>query len=644
MPYRGMTRLLAGGLVAAALTGVPMSSARAYTPAEFVTPLAGDTVSGTLAITATTDAPYLLIRAAQEWSPVNTGWIEQVVPAADGRATWQWPTFGFESRATVLYAVPCDTAAQATCHFDQQVSQRVAVDNQFDVFDVSAVDTSYHPAFDPPIEVTLEGGPEGGDLHVMHDYQDLGSAAVGASTTLSFPTTAEDVGRRDVLRVLRCSTLNSSICVVDAADTQFFFVRHGLGLSTAAGTQRFSPNGDGRSDAIGFPVRAPVTPTYVEGSWTLLTTEGQELVPPTPMQVGPVAPFEYGVYVDPLAAGATDLPEGDMVLRATVKATEHGHLFSQTLSIDVESDLSGPPPAPVTTRYPSFAPHPDFYPGGYRDRAVFDIEVDTYPKVAIVDSDGTVMAEPFVSFRASGSAAYTSWDGDYPRTRPEGDYRLRVVLSDDVGNQTVSYSAPVTLSYDYYQEKSRIIRVSAQKSLFDNWSGRCGRLRKPGLRGGKGSIGYYSEGKCKTDNPSRGAAAAAHRLRLPAGDWFDTLRFRVDGGPLVRNHRAGFLTISNDDTALGSLKPLDDTWRWHLKVQRRGKDMVWPDGSIYWLVNSGYGQRYDVRRFEVKMVYGDWTGVPGSEPYPAQVPARSASTRETPDRGPAPRSPSPPSG
>jgi len=399
---------------------------------------------------------------------------------------------------------------------------------------------------------------------------------------------------------------------------------------------RLSPNGDGVGDTASISVTVSDVIEESRLTWNLAPVGGEDLLS-EPVEV----PFE-GLFVawdlDPAAAGL-DLTEGVYTLTVEWTGVKDGLNVAVQDAMPLTVDFTAPQLA-VTAMAEVFYPTKDDWPRQYANTVKFGV---AYTPTAIdnnhysyewrvVNADGRVVA------RATDNSRWDSkvvWDGRSRGSRaPEGSYRLELTASDSVGN-TAEYvaDAPVRLSHAAYRRVAWHKTVTARGSMFADWSGDCGRIRKPGVKGGKGSLGYYSNGRCQTDDVSKGVAVAAHRVVLPRSEAYSTVRIRAHGGPVERRHLAGLRGISNEDTALGRLTALSGPWGMVGWIRHRASRMMWRDRAIYWYVNTGYGQRFDITSFDLTLKRTIWTGPRGTAPYSRTAAGRPAMRApEHPDR------------
>ena len=199
------------------------------------------------------------------------------------------------------------------------------------------------------------------------------------------------------------------------------------------------------------------------------------------------------------------------------------------------------------------------------------------------------------------------WDGrryDTGSLFPAGSYRFRVRMTDEVGNVGMFAGGTVTLTAKRLHAKTWTRTISARASLAANWSGNCSSLRKPGLRGMTGSVGYYSKSKCSGRTADSRVAAG---LTCCGCRPRDDVQHRLDQGvrrgrQAEARHRAGqFLLRPNGDVL--TTRALSPSHGWLAGGSTKASRLM--DGArwIGWAVSTAYGQRYDVKSFTVTLTY-----------------------------------------
>ncbi|MCW2780264.1 MAG: hypothetical protein JWR35_713 [Marmoricola sp.] len=230
----------------------------------------------------------------------------------------------------------------------------------------------------------------------------------------------------------------------------------------------------------------------------------------------------------------------------------------------------------------------------------------TSEQVDIVASGGaTVRSFPPVSDNSQLSQQF-SWNGqdNGGAAEPAGSYTVRVTVSDDSPNPSMTTSSPFTLSTKQLVTKPWSRTVSASGSLARKFVGKCSTVRKPSLRGWSGSIGLYSNTKCKGKTFQTSHVESLHTVRLPAAISYKTLSVSTYGGAAKSNKRSfayiDYLTTNGVYTASHRL---GSGVTQHAGLTRATTPFVFSDHSIGWLVYTAMGARYDVKNFTVHLSY-----------------------------------------
>ena len=188
---------------------------------------------------------------------------------------------------------------------------------------------------------------------------------------------------------------------------------------------------------------------------------------------------------------------------------------------------------------------------------------------------------------------------------PAGDYWLDIEATDSVGNKTV-VRVPATADLAAKQTRAVTRTVTAKASTVDTFVGRCSQLASPSSHRWKGSLGYYSKSRCKS-NGRAAEVISAHAVTLPdafLGD-YPSVRVYAYGGKSKGVSRSYLLFgyyFHNGKAGEGIQIPAN--LGWHGGWKGRGGDYVavrpgQPAVMAWWVGLTG-GARYDVRSFKVK--------------------------------------------
>jgi FlgD Ig-like domain len=282
--------------------------------------------------------------------------------------------------------------------------------------------------------------------------------------------------------------------------------------------------------------------------------------------------------------------------------------------------LAAPPDRTPPTLQVTGVSNPTFYPvrDGFKDLvkvtyAVSDDSADTTLRrqVQITDGQGAVVLDRATDVATPGTHSF-SWDG---RTasgalNPKGDYTVTLTVTDSAGNVSTPRSRVVTLSPKRIVDRTFRTTVSATWSAFDRDVGRCATLRKPSLRGWAGSLGYYSNTRCRATGVAS-MAATTNGVYVPRAfrGRYGDLRINVYGGAAR--------TRPSSSAALDYWNAKRDAWvarkfmgsavRTHSGRRVGARPLVHPNPEgrpiVVWDFLTAAGDRFDVKTFTVVLRY-----------------------------------------
>jgi hypothetical protein len=280
--------------------------------------------------------------------------------------------------------------------------------------------------------------------------------------------------------------------------------------------------------------------------------------------------------------------------------------------------LADPPPPPPTDPPPTVSASlssPDLYPvtDGYKDRVKISWTTtdDGGPMYTFVR---IAPHEPYSSYiygiwadSTPGEHYVDSWDGrDFnQRIVPEGVYDISVHVTDYSGQSASVDAGTVTVSHRHLVHMTWTKTVTAAGSMVDRFVGACSTLRRPSKRGWTGSLGYYSNTRCKKTF-RKSLVATEHRLTLPAiptPGRYDSMSITAYGGAARTKPRSY--------AYLEYLKPTGDIHK-SFRLTRRltTHTATWipvrylTNGrNIYWIVDEAVGYRYDIKNFTIRLDY-----------------------------------------
>lgn len=292
------------------------------------------------------------------------------------------------------------------------------------------------------------------------------------------------------------------------------------------------------------------------------------------------------------------------VLASTTLATPALAATSAVVSLQITRPNTG---EPATTLYPV----PDGYldtvsvTGAAPDATVVHIDVST----SATDAEGTRVFQTDVA---------VDWAGDFQVTLgadlvgkvASGAYFVWA-RPDDVTDPSAWRSASLTISLKHLVTRTWTKTVSAARSKWDSFVGRCSTLRKPALRGWSGSLGFYSNTKCRK-TLAKSAVATVHKIVLPAvprPGRYSTFRIAAYGGAARKKPRSRANLVylaANDVTDVVAFPRLRSKVGNHAgptvaaSIIRAG---VGESRSFLWGAMAQAGNRYDIKSFTITLTY-----------------------------------------
>ena len=280
--------------------------------------------------------------------------------------------------------------------------------------------------------------------------------------------------------------------------------------------------------------------------------------------------------------------------------------------------LADPPPPTPTDPPPTVTAslsRPDLYPvvDGYKDTVTIswtttDDGGSMYTFIRIApDEEFSPYIYGIWRDSTPGESYTDSWNGqDFNwRIVPEGVYVISVHVVDSSGQSASATAGTVTVSHRHLVPKTWMKTVSAAGSMVERFVGACSTLRRPSKRGWPGSLGYYSNTRCKKTF-RKSLVATEHRLTLPAipaPGWYESMYVAAYGGAARSKPRSyaylEYLTPTGDLYKSFRLNRhlTTHTATW-LPVRRltSGRD-------IYWIIDEAAGYWYDIKNFTIRLDY-----------------------------------------
>ena len=146
--------------------------------------------------------------------------------------------------------------------------------------------------------------------------------------------------------------------------------------------------------------------------------------------------------------------------------------------------------------------------------------------------------------------------------------------------------------------------VSAGGSLKDQYVGRCSTLRKPSLRGWTGSLGLYTNTKCRRTFENS-LIVTMHAVRTPLGAVkYGDFRVSAYGGAAKAAPRSlAYLEYLNRSEDWVADTRMSTSLTTHHGATRPGSNFVWGDRYVVWGAYTAMGAKYDIKNFTVTLKY-----------------------------------------
>jgi hypothetical protein len=263
-----------------------------------------------------------------------------------------------------------------------------------------------------------------------------------------------------------------------------------------------------------------------------------------------------------------------------------------------------------------------FYPGG--DHSIAGWRDDVSPRllpavhehlrnfrVTATSRDGVVV------FDDTGSDYIPSWNGrDMQRDLvDEGTYTVEVTAMDDVGNEG-TVSGNIRVSHKALVRTTWQKTISAQRSMFKRFVGRCAAIKVPARHAWAESVGLRSSDvgrRCRTVEAQ--SATSLHGVDLPRSplghyELYDRVRVSAYGAgtPSADWSYLVHWYWSRKGEWIGRTQ-FDRKVGWHSGLLF-GSRVVLGDESdehpyVVWSVGLAEGAKYDVKSFKVSVRYWD---------------------------------------
>lgn len=224
-------------------------------------------------------------------------------------------------------------------------------------------------------------------------------------------------------------------------------------------------------------------------------------------------------------------------------------------------------------------------------------------RIEIWDATRTTKLQSIAVSYQEATASVFTWHGRRPdgTLYPAGTYATRAVYADPSERQSTAWGPNITIVRKHLE--SRVFRktVSAAGSKVAQYVGRCSRLRSPSRHGWTGSLGLYSNTRCR-DGATASTVRTTHRISLPAA---------VEYSNPVINVYGGSPRLNTSDVARLLVRTDAGTWEWLTEAQSRvqwyggmaSRDAIAKDRTVTWALRVRGGRHWDAKSFAVRVPY-----------------------------------------
>lgn len=237
------------------------------------------------------------------------------------------------------------------------------------------------------------------------------------------------------------------------------------------------------------------------------------------------------------------------------------------------------------------------YPDKYLDTVAVKTNVNAgyFSEMIVRNGSSVIVATP----------TPTTWNGRNLQgdIAPAGTYSLELVAQKGTDYESHYDAGTVTVSHKRLVTKTFKRTIAAARTLEKAYVAKCSTLVR-GVRGWTGSLGLYTNTKCKGDF-RRSLVETIHAIRVPAAVRYGDLRISTYGGN-AKSKPGSYLFFDmltnkgewgSRDTRLGYNVGL------HAGPLKRGANYVWGDRYVVWDVYTWGPAKYDVKSFTVTLKY-----------------------------------------
>lgn len=490
---------LPGEGLGAGLVNVAAALARLAPPTVPNLTAPSGTVSGVVAVTATSTAAK--VRFAVDGTPLGG-----LVAVSTGKATTSWTTFGLAGSHTVT-AADCNAAGVCSTTSD---SVSVTVSNAAPVVTAPATDDSVSGAY-----VVSATAPGGGVRFVVDGTPVAFAAASPYTVTVnaSLPDGAHSIVavQCDVTGA-RCQGATSPSVSFTSASLQPRIV--------SVAPSPFSPNGDGRKDTATVVYSLPDSEAVVA---RVYDAQGTRVLGPLswPTQ----ARGTHSFVLRGFTRAGTRWADGVYTVVLSTTATVGGVPLRGAASRAFRVDSTAPVLTGITGNGTGFFPYPD----GYRDAFAPRVTTSEGATLSLVIRSRAGAIVRTVSVTKSAAGRYVvAWNGRNARGAlvPAGWYYWRFQALDRAGNLRVTRWYTVKVSLARLQARSAVVRVAGARATTYGGSASCA--------GGSRADSDYTNGLWLLNDCSLAAdgtqmAAGFYDVVLPAATSYSALYVRAYG-------------------------------------------------------------------------------------------------------------------
>ena len=593
-----MRRQLAPALACLALTlsGLAVAVAPAYAEGEPVISAIDLSTPGHAKGTVTTTAPYVAVVLRGYYTQYELS-APAFIPVSAGSAAFDLEGWGIDD-PVVVSARSCTTQLLASCGMPGFSDAFVPLDVEPQI--AWPEDTTIGTGQEYAISVIAD--PGGGEL-VAEWSRDSIKAAIDPDGSTSLPLSIDGAGE---VRVSRCQHYSPGYYCHDTGLIHSLTVNREI-WATASLPQ--VANDTPISPALGTKLTVNIfvdEPGPVTLDWHLERVSDGSTVIGFGGQIagyGYGAPKETQLDLSGLGNGSYRFV-GSTSKESIEFGTVTGDMRQQP---EFRVDNTAPVIGAVTKTDTSIYPYKD----GYRDSASVSVPRTSYSDIArlkiVSDSTGQTI-RTLAPYCNSCSTKWTfPWNGRvYPDTpAPAGTYSLTLSITDKAGNHSEASAGKLTIVRRKTEAHTFRKSVTAAASKVDQRVGRCSTLRQPSLRGWAGSLGYYTNTKCRRtfDNS---LVLTVHALRTPRGAVkYGVLRMWSYGGAAKAAPRslAYFEILNRDDEWNEASTRMSPTLSSHGGAERVGAHFVFDDRYLIWRAYTAEGAKYDIKNFSVRLKY-----------------------------------------